>query len=81
MNIISWIIVGLSAGVFAQVLMPKEDPKFWANTMLSAIVGGCTGLLWGAAGFTGFDFRSVGLAMFGSVILLGIYRLFSRRVA
>ena len=65
--------------------MPKEDPKFWANTMLlgmgGAVVGGCTGLLWGGAGFTGFDFRSLGLAMFGSVILLGIYRLFSRRVA
>ena len=81
MNVITWIIFGLIAGGTAQFLMPGKHPKGWVITILlgmgGAVVGGCTSLLWGGAGFTGFNFRSMVLATLGSVVLLGIYRVFA----
>ena len=84
MNIIVWIVFGLIAGAIAKFLMPGKDPGGWIVTILlgiaGALVGGWIGsVLWGSAGFTGLNFRSVVLAIFGSMILLGIYRLFARR--
>jgi uncharacterized membrane protein YeaQ/YmgE (transglycosylase-associated protein family) len=84
MNIITWIVFGLIAGAVAKVLMPGKDPGGWIVTILlgvaGAVVGGWIGsALWGSAGVTGFNFRSFVLAIFGSIILLGIYRLFTGR--
>jgi uncharacterized membrane protein YeaQ/YmgE (transglycosylase-associated protein family) len=84
MNIITWIIFGLIAGAIAKFLMPGKDPGGWIVTIVlgiaGAVVGGWIGsALWGSAGVTGFNFRSFLLAIFGSIILLGIYRLFTRR--
>jgi uncharacterized membrane protein YeaQ/YmgE (transglycosylase-associated protein family) len=64
--------------------MPGKDPGGWIVTIVlgiaGAVVGGWIGsVLWGERGVTGFNFRSFGLAIFGSIILLGIYRLFARR--
>lgn len=84
MNIFVWIIFGLIAGAVAKWLMPGKDPGGWIITILlgiaGAIVGGWIGgALWGSAGVTGFNLRSFALAVLGSFILLGIYRLFTRR--
>jgi uncharacterized membrane protein YeaQ/YmgE (transglycosylase-associated protein family) len=84
MNIITWIVFGLIAGAVAKFLMPGKDPGGWIVTILlgvaGALVGGWIGsALWGSVGVTGFNFRSFVLAIFGSIILLGIYRLFTRR--
>ena len=84
MNIFSWIIFGLIAGAGAKLLMPGKDPGGWLVTIVLGIVGALVGgrigsVLWGSAGVTGFNFRSFVLAIFGSIILLGIYRLFTRR--
>lgn len=84
MNILTWIIFGFIAGALAKFLMPGKDPGGWIITIIlgvaGAIVGGWIGsALWGSAGVTGFNLRSFGLAVLGSLILLGIYRLFTRR--
>ena len=84
MNILLWIILGLIAGAVAKLLMPGKDPGGWIITLIlgiaGAVVGGwITAALWGGAGITGFDLRSVGVAILGSLILLGIYRLFRWR--
>lgn len=84
MNIFTWIILGLIAGVVAKFLMPGKDPGGWILTLIlgvaGALVGGwLTATLWGSAGITGFDVRSVGVAILGSLILLGIYHLFRWR--
>ena len=84
MNIITWIIFGLIAGAIAKFLMPGKDPGGWIVTIVLGIAGALLGgrigsALWGSAGVTGFNFRSLGLAIFGSIILLGIYRLFAGR--
>jgi uncharacterized membrane protein YeaQ/YmgE (transglycosylase-associated protein family) len=82
MNVITWIFFGLIAGAIAKLLMPGKDPGSWIVTMLlgtaGAVVVGWIGLmLWGSTGITGFNFHSFVLAIFGSVILLCIYRLFA----
>lgn len=84
MNIITWIVFGLIAGAIAKFLMPGKDPGGWIVTILLGIAGALLGgwigsALWSSAGVTGFNFRSFVLAIFGSFILLGIYRLFARR--
>jgi len=65
-------------------VLAGKDPGGWIVTILlgiaGALVGGWIGsALWGSAGVTGFNFRSFGLAILGSFILLGVYRLFARR--
>jgi len=84
MNIVTWIIVGLIAGAIAKLLMPGKDPGGWIVTSLLGIAGALVGgwlasALWGGAGVTGFNVRSLAVAILGSLILLGIYRLFRSR--
>jgi uncharacterized membrane protein YeaQ/YmgE (transglycosylase-associated protein family) len=84
MGIISWIIFGLIAGAIAKMLHPGRDPGGCVMTSLlgigGAIVGGYIGTLFGWGRVTGFDLRSLGLAVLGALLLLIVYRrLFGRR--
>ena len=84
MNILTWIVFGLIAGAIAKWLMPGKDPGGWIVTIIlgvaGAIVGGWIGsTVWGSAGVTGFNLRSLGLAVLGSFILLAIYRFLRRQ--
>lgn len=78
MGIISWIIFGLIAGVLAKILMPGNDPGGCIITILlgigGAFVGGLIGTQLGFGTISGFDMRSLLIAILGSMILLGIYR-------
>ena len=78
MGIIGWIVIGLVAGGLAKLLMPGKDPGGCFVTMLigivGALVGGFVGNLIGWGSVTGWDVRSLVLAVLGSVILLAIYR-------
>lgn len=86
-ELISWMVVGLIAGVIAKILMPGKDPGGCAITMLIGIGGavlagylarhvlGVGGEDWG-----GF-FSRVGLGIVGAIILLAIYRLIAGRRA
>ena len=84
MGILSWILVGLVAGVLAKLAMPGPDPGGIILTIVIGIVGALIGgfvvnNLLGGPDVTGFNLTSVLVATLGSVILLAVYRLVTRR--
>ncbi len=84
MGIISWIIFGLVAGAIARLIHPGRDPGGCVVTPLlgigGALVGGYIGTLLGWGRVSGFDLRSLALAVLGALILLILYRtVFGRR--
>ena len=81
MGIISWIVVGLIAGLLAKLVMPGDDPGGFIVTtligMAGAVVGGFIIGIIGGAGATGFNIWSILVATLGAIILLAIYRVFT----
>lgn len=79
MGIISWIVVGLIAGLLAKLLLPGDDPGGLIITtlvgMAGAVVGGVLIGVFGGAGATGFNIWSILVATLGAVVLLLVYRL------
>ncbi|PRP97347.1 GlsB/YeaQ/YmgE family stress response membrane protein [Enhygromyxa salina] len=82
MGILSWIILGLLAGVIAKFLMPTKDDG-WVFTIVlgiaGAFVGGYVGSFLGFGSITGFDLRSLGIATVGALLLLFVGRLVKDR--
>lgn len=83
MNIASWVVLGLLAGGIAKLLMPGKDPGGCLVTIgigvLGALLGGLLGTTvfkWGTV--TGFDLKSLGIAVAGSLVLLALVRLVAR---
>lgn len=78
MGIFSWIVFGLIAGILAKLLMPGKDPGGLILTSLigiaGAMVGGFISTSLGYGDVTGFDLRSLGLAIGGAILLLFGYR-------
>ncbi len=85
MSILSWIVVGLIAGVLGKLIMPGDDPGGFIVTILLGIVGAFVGgfvvSFFGGIGVTGFNVWSILVATLGAVILLAAYRLVARRAA
>lgn len=85
MGLISWIVVGLIAGLLGKWTMPGPDPGGIIVTaligMAGASVGGFVVGILGGTGATGFNVWSILVATLGAVILLAIYRMFTRRTA
>ena len=86
MGIISWIILGLIAGVLAKWIMPGRDPGNIIVTILLGIAGAIVGgFIWNiiaGGGVSGINIGSIVLAVVGALILLWLYRMFmSRRAA
>lgn len=86
MGILSWIVVGLIAGVIAKLLLPGRDPGGCIITMLigiaGAILGGfIVGLFVGGDVITGVNVTTVIVAVLGAIILLLLYRLLLGRRA
>jgi len=88
--ILSWIIFGLIAGLIAKAIMPGKDPGGAIVTILlgivGAIIGGFIGRnLFGYGAATDGDVSHPGflmslvLAVVGSIIVLAVYRLVTRR--
>ena len=83
MGIIGWIIFGLVVGVIAKFLMPGRDPGGFIITIVLGIVGALVGGMLGrAVGWYGPN-EGAGffMALLGSIILLVLYRVFTRRHA
>jgi uncharacterized membrane protein YeaQ/YmgE (transglycosylase-associated protein family) len=82
MGVISWIILGLVVGVVAKFLMPGKDPGGIFITILLGVAGAIGGgYISSAIGFgrvTGFDLRSLIIAVCGSLVLLIIYRVIKK---
>jgi uncharacterized membrane protein YeaQ/YmgE (transglycosylase-associated protein family) len=85
-GILSWIVVGLVAGVIAKLLLPGRDPGGCIITMLigiaGAILGGfLVGLFVGGNVVTGVNVTTILVAVVGAIILLLLYRLLLGRRA
>jgi len=85
MGILLWIMFGLVAGVVARYVMPGPDPLGIVATILlgvaGAVVAGAVGAMVGVGTITGFDVRSLCLAIIGSLAVLFAYRTFAMRGA
>lgn len=83
MGALSWILFGLLAGVIAKWLTSGSDPKGCLVTIVIGIVGaaigGWVGTQLGLGSVSGFDLRSLALAVCGSIALLLILRAVSGR--
>lgn len=86
-ELVSWMVIGLFAGVIAKILMPGKDPGGCAITMILGIGGAVLAgflarhfLLIGGDDWGGF-FSRLGLGVLGAIILLAIYRLVAGRRA
>ena len=78
MGFIMWIVLGLVVGALAKWIMPGKDPGGLLVTTLlgiaGAVVGGWLGTFIGFGKVTGFDIRSLIIALGGAVLLLFVYR-------
>jgi uncharacterized membrane protein YeaQ/YmgE (transglycosylase-associated protein family) len=83
MGILGWILFGLVVGVIAKFLMPGRDPGGFIITIVLGIVGALVGGMLGrAVGWYGPN-EGAGffMALLGAIVLLVLYRLFTRRHA
>ena len=82
MGILAWIVFGLIAGLLAKMLMPGKQPGGIIATIalgiVGAIVGGFIGTQLGFGDLSGFDLRSMGLAVVGGIAVLFIYGLLTK---
>ena len=80
-----WILLGLIAGSLAKFIMPGRDPAGCIFTIVLGVVGAFLGGLigtrlgWGKVDAGDLDVRSIAIATFGALVLLGIGRLVLRR--
>ncbi len=83
MGLISWIVFGLIAGLIAKLIMPGKDPGGCIITVIigvvGALLGGFIATALGFGGISGFDWRSLFIAILGSLVLLFIWRAIAGR--
>ena len=83
MSLIWTLIIGVVVGAIAKLLMPGKDPGGFWITMVLGVAGAFVGTFLGRSlGLYGAD-QSAGFiaSIVGAVVLLAIYRLFTRRKA
>ena len=77
MGWISWIVVGLIAGMLAKWIMPGDQKAGFFVTAALGIVGGLLGggimSLIGKQSMTGFNLTSLLVATAGAILVLVIY--------
>lgn len=82
MGILSWIIIGAIAGVLGKLIVPGPDKGgiIWTVVLgiVGALLGGWISSVLGFGGVTGFDFRSLIIAVLGAALLVIIVRMFQR---
>jgi uncharacterized membrane protein YeaQ/YmgE (transglycosylase-associated protein family) len=83
MGIVSWIVLGLVAGLLARLLMPGRASGGLVITILlgigGALVGGFVGShLLGTSDISGFDLRSLAISVAGAVLLLFLFGMMKR---
>ena len=82
MGLLSWFCSGLIVGIIAKFLMPGKDPGGFVITIIlgiaGAFVGGFCGSRIGLGTVSGFDPRSLLMAIGGAIFLLVIYRIFKK---
>jgi len=85
MSIIGWLVLGLISGFIASKIVNRSGEGFILDIVLGvvgAVAGGAIFSSLGAAGVTGFNLYSMGVAIVGAVVLLIVYHaIFGRRAA
>lgn len=78
MGILSWIVLGLVAGILAKWIIPGRDGGGFILTVLlgiaGAFVGGWVGSLLGFGGAGGFSLAGIATATVGAILILLLYR-------
>ncbi|EKE73025.1 GlsB/YeaQ/YmgE family stress response membrane protein [Gallaecimonas xiamenensis] len=82
MGIITWLVLGLVAGILAKWIMPGRDGGGCLVTIAlgiaGAFVGGWLGTFMGFGPATGFNLGSIFTAVAGALVLLALYRVLRR---
>ncbi|HNK33037.1 GlsB/YeaQ/YmgE family stress response membrane protein [Plasticicumulans sp.] len=82
MGFFSWILFGLIAGALAKLIMPGRQGGGFILTVLlgviGALVGGWMGTVMGFGTLSGFDLRSLGIAIAGALVVLFLFGLMRR---
>jgi uncharacterized membrane protein YeaQ/YmgE (transglycosylase-associated protein family) len=82
MGIVAWVVFGLIAGALAKFIMPGKQGGGIILTIVlgivGAVVGGFVGTLLGFGDISGFDLRSMALAVGGALLVLFVYGLVVR---
>jgi len=85
MGILAWIVFGLLAGILAKFVLPERAPGGIIATIvlgiLGAVVGGFIGAQLGFGDISGFNIRSMALAVGGALLLLVVWGLVARSTA
>lgn len=82
MGILAWIVFGLIAGVVAKWIMPGKAPGGIIATIIlgiiGALVGGFLGTQMGFGDLTGFNLRSMAMAVGGGLVVLFVFGMVSK---
>jgi uncharacterized membrane protein YeaQ/YmgE (transglycosylase-associated protein family) len=83
MGILAWILLGLVAGALAKFIMPGRQGGGIILTIVLGVVGALVGGFLGTYVFnfgdiSGFDLRSVAIAVGGALLVLLLYGLVAR---
>ena len=84
MGILAWILLGLVAGALAKFIMPGRQGGGIILTIVLGVVGALVGGFLGTYVFnfgdiSGFDLRSIAIAVGGAILVLLIYGFVARR--
>ena len=82
MDLLTWLVVGLIAGVLASLVMGGTGYGLVGDIIIGivgAFVGGWVFGLFGSPGVSGFNLTSILVASVGAVIVLFVYGLIARR--
>ena len=78
MGVISWIVLGLIAGLLAKWIMPGKQAGGIIVTIglgiVGAILGGYVSTLFGFGTVSGLNVGSILIAVVGSLLLLAVWR-------
>ena len=83
MGILAWIVLGLVAGALAKFIMPGEQGGGIIVTTVLGIVGALVGgflgtYVFGFGDISGFDVRSIAIAVGGALLALVVYGFVAR---
>jgi len=83
MGVFTWIVFGLIAGFMAKWIMPgKDGGGFIMTTVLGvvgALLGGFISTAMGFGDISGFDLRSMIIAVAGALLVLWLYRMYKAK--